>query len=583
MKKILLFIISGLAVTACGIPGNGRHTLHILTTNDIHGAYFDEPYTGGAPRRSLYAVKGCVDSIRAEAGADNVLLIDAGDCLQGDNASYYFNYVDTLSSHVFPRMAEYMGYDAIAVGNHDVETGHQVYDRIADDLHDAGIAFLGGNAIDTSDSSRYFPLYKVYKRAGLKVLVLGYTNANMKAWLNESLWSGMDFKSLTPLVQEDVDRLREKIHPDVVIVAMHSGTGDGKGGQLESQGLDVFRSVEGIDLLICSHDHQPYTKTEGQSALINAGSRASHVGHGTINVDVRRHKVCGKEVSAELIPVDAKRIDSDMKETFRQDFEAVKAFTMKEVGTLETDLVTRDSYKGMCDYMNLIHTVSLGCEPAQISFAAPLTYDRTIPAGTLIFNDMFTIYPYENQLFVVKMSGKEIKDFLEFSYGMWIRAAMSPSDHVLNIRQGEDARTGRSRWSFAERTYNFDSAAGINYTVDVTKPYGSRVSISSLADGTAFSEGNEYNVAMTSYRASGGGGSMVKGAGIDTGHIDERVVAKYPEIRELIYDYIVKNGTIGSDMIGNKNKLGSWNFIPESIAVPAVEKDFQLLFGRKED
>lgn len=583
MKKTLLFILFCLAATSCGLPGNGRHTLHVLTTNDVHGSYFDEPYTGGAPRRSLFAIKCCVDSIRAEAGAGNVLLIDAGDCLQGDNASYYFNYVDTLSTHVFPRMAEYMGYDAIAVGNHDVETGHQVYDRIADDLHDAGIAFLGGNAIDTSDGSRYFPLYKVYKRAGLKVLVLGYTNANMKAWLNESLWNGMDFKSLTPLVQEDVDRLREKLHPDVVIVAMHSGTGDGKGDQLESQGLDVFRAVEGIDLLICSHDHQPYTKVEGQSALINAGSRASHVGHGTISVDVRRHKVCSKEASAELIPVDAKHIDTDMKETFRQDFEAVKAFTMKEVGTLETDLVTRDSYKGMCGYMNLIHTVSLGCEPAQISFAAPLTYDRTIPAGTLIFNDMFTIYPYENQLFVVKMSGKEIKDFLEFSYGMWIQTAMTPSDHVLNIRQGEDARTGRSRWSFEARTYNFDSAAGINYTVDVTKPYGSRVSISSLADGSAFCEDNEYNVAMTSYRASGGGGAMVKGAGIDTGHIDERVVAKYPEIRELIYDYIVENGTIGSNVIGNKDKLGSWSFVPESIAAPAVEKDFALLFGKKEN
>ena len=81
----------------------------------------------------------------------------------------------------------------------------------------------------------------------------------------------------------------------------------------------------------------------------------------------------------------------------------------------------------------------------------------------------------------------------------------------------------------------------LNYVVDVTKPVGERVIIGSLADGTPFSTEAEYNVAMTSYRASGGGGLMREGAGIDTDRIDERVVEYYPEIRELIYDYLVDN------------------------------------------
>jgi 2',3'-cyclic-nucleotide 2'-phosphodiesterase/3'-nucleotidase len=268
-----------------------------------------------------------------------------------------------------------------------------------------------------------------------------------------------------------------------------------------------------------------------------------------------------------------------MRDYFHKDYEAVKAFTMKEVGELSRDMVFSDAFLGMSDYTNLLHTVCLGCSPAQISIAAPLTQNATVKAGKLIYNDMFTLYRYENQLFVVKMTGQEVKDFLEFSYDLWINTYEKPGDHILNIRPRSDARTGTDRWSFAEASYNFDSAAGINYTVDVTKPYGSRVAISSMADGSAFSLDASYNVAMTSYRASGGGGAMVRGAGVNTEKIDERVVAKYPEIRDLIYQYIEKQGVVDPAVIGNKAVLGEWKFIPERIARPILEADRNLLFG----
>ena len=69
---------------------SGERTLHIVTTGDVHGNWFDEPYVeGGATKTSLMSVSAWVDSLRQAAGADNVLLLDAGDCLQGDNATYY--------------------------------------------------------------------------------------------------------------------------------------------------------------------------------------------------------------------------------------------------------------------------------------------------------------------------------------------------------------------------------------------------------------------------------------------------------------------------------------------------------------
>ncbi|MBQ5416216.1 MAG: bifunctional metallophosphatase/5'-nucleotidase, partial [Bacteroidales bacterium] len=193
--NIIAAMAAASLLASCSGVKDGQHVLHILSTNDVHGAWFDSTYVGGGTQRSLFAVNYYVDSVRNAAGAENVILLDAGDCLQGDNASYYYNYVDTDTPHLFPRLVSYMGYDAITVGNHDIEAGHPVYDRVAADLAKAGIPFLGGNAIRTDNGEPYFPLYKTFERAGLKVLVLGYTNANNKAWMNENLWSGMTFES----------------------------------------------------------------------------------------------------------------------------------------------------------------------------------------------------------------------------------------------------------------------------------------------------------------------------------------------------------------------------------------------------
>ena len=187
MKHCLRLILSAAAILTAVLSLHAQErALHIVTTGDVHGSWFDKPYVEGQARRtSLMSVKHYVDSLRAAAGPENLLLIDAGDCLQGDNAAYYFNYVRTDVPHLFPRIVEYMGYDAVVVGNHDIETGHAVYDRVASELARAGIPWLGGNALRTADGKPYFPVWKVFDKAGMRVAVLGFTNPNMKGWLSE--------------------------------------------------------------------------------------------------------------------------------------------------------------------------------------------------------------------------------------------------------------------------------------------------------------------------------------------------------------------------------------------------------------
>ena len=564
-------------LASCGGPEDGEYTFRLLTTNDVHGRYFDSLYVSDETNNALTNVSWYVDSIRVADGAENVILLDAGDCLQGDNAAYYFNYVDTLSKHLFARMVEYIGYDAVVVGNHDIETGHPVYDRIVRTMK---VPFLAANAIRDDNGQPYFQEYVTLKRHGLNITIIGFTNPNIKSWLSPLLWEGMTFESLIPMAQEVVDRISEKEKSDVVIVAVHAGTGEGDGSILESQGLDLFKSLKGVDFVVCAHDHRPVIHKNDSICLINAGSHCRNLGYGTVTLKVEDGKVISKTLDADLLPVDRKNVDKEMQETFRPEFEAVKAFTLKEVGELKTDLRTRDAYRGMSDYVNLIHTLSLGCTPAQISFAAPLTFNGFVKAGTLVYNDLFTIYPFENQLFVVKMTGAEIKDYLENSYDKWINTIDSADDRLLKIINEPDARTGQKRWSFINRSYNFDSAAGLVYDVDVTKPMGARVIIKSLADGTAFDQETEYNVAMTSYRASGGGGLM-RETGIDTDRIDERVVEYYPEIRNILYDYLVEHGDIDPAKIGDRTVIGEWRFVPEKLADKAMDNDMLLLFPHR--
>ena len=576
MKRIGTFLLAAafLVATSCS---SGERTLHIVTTGDVHGSWFDEPYVEGqATKTSLMSVSAWVDSLRGAVGERNVLLLDAGDCLQGDNAPYYYNYVAELQEHLFPRIISYRKYDAVTVGNHDIETGHPVYDEITKELAAHKIPFLGGNAVRTDNGEPYFPVYKMFRRGGMKVAVLGFTNPNMKAWLAEPIWSGIEFVSLIPCVQEWVDRVRAKEKPDVVVVLVHSGTGSGDGAVLESQGLDLLDTLKGVDVLVTSHDHRPYVQEKDGTWLINGGARAGNVGHAVVKA-AKQDGHLDKEIHGEYVRMDKNKVNEAMKEHFRPDFERIKAFTLQPVGELGVELRTRDAYTGMSDYTNLVHTVQLGVPDVRLSFAAPLTYNGTVSAGQVIYNDMFTIYPFENQLYIVKLKGSEVKDYLEYSYDHWIQ---TPGQHVLRIQDTPDARTGAKRWSFEYRSYNFDSAAGLVYTVDVTRPAGSRVQIKSLADGSPFDPEGWYNVAMTSYRASGGGNIIPEGAGLSQEEMDARIVNRLPEIRELIYQYIKEHGTIDAALIRDRSLLGEWHFVPEKLVDPMLEADMELIFGK---
>ncbi|MBR3291445.1 MAG: bifunctional metallophosphatase/5'-nucleotidase [Bacteroidales bacterium] len=525
-----------------GTLADGEYQVTICATTDVHGAYFDSLYVDNmANRTSLANVSSYLKEIRA-SGVQPIL-IDVGDNLQGDNAAYYFNYVATDVPHLMPRIMEYLGYDAVIVGNHDIETGHPVYDRItrelkmpylaanaAFDRDENGVADMDEDPKNKLVSDSYFLPYCIIDRGDVKVAVIGMTNANIKSWLSDSYWNGMDFQLIHDISQRLIDKVIAKERPQLVVLAVHSGTGTDLPDR-ENEALYLASTLEHVDLVLNGHDHRPLAKEvenpAGSVVLLNEGMKAKYVGQADFTLRIKNGKLIERNVDYKLVPMEQYPVDTAYVAEFRDDFLAVKAFATRPIGSLSDHIFLADALDGPSAYVNLLHTVQLGASGADISFAAPLSNSGVVPKGTIEFQDLTSIYRFENTLYIVGMTGRQVKDYLEYSYDSWV------------------SRTGA--------TYNWDSADGIIYEVSRSAPRGERVKIISMSDGTAFNPDTTYRVAMTSYRASGGGDLLTLGAGIDP---DSLVVYdKMKDIRSLVGDYISEQGEIEPKVSTN------WKFV----------------------
>lgn len=579
--KPLLAALSAAALISCSALKDGDYNLTIVTTGDGHGNWFSRPLAEKqAVRGTIMAQSRFVNGIREEKGEDNVILIDAGDNLLGNDAAFYYGYVDTLSPHLFPRLAGYMRYDAVVAGHSDFEAGHGIYDRVAADFRKERIPFLAGNAFSRKSGKPYFGTCSILKKKGVRVAVLGYTNADNAALMDSSAFSGIEFRSLIPLVQKDVDRVMKKEKPHVVAVVAHTGTGKGDGKNLEKQGLDLFHSLRGVDFVIAAHDHAGKAISSDSSVFIDAGRGAQSAGTGEIRLHVKDGRVIGRELSANVVNLQKDDIDKSMESAFADEYDKVSAFVSSRIGRIDKAMLSREFYWGQCDYMNFLHTLTLTWKPVDISLGATLLIDGRIESGDVRFCDIRKIYPYENKLVILNMTGKEIKAYLEASYDGWISTvADSGAEHVLRIKETRDWGTGNMVWKLAKSPANFDSAAGINYIVDVTKPYGSRVSILNMADGSAFDMDRMYSVGITTYRAVGSGG-LLKASGLDSAEaVEKRITCRGPEFRTILYEYLKRNGSIDPEKTGDPKVVGRWKFVP-IFAEETIKKDIELIYGK---
>lgn len=567
------------ALTSLLLAQEREVKLKILQTSDVHGSYYSYDFTRRQEAAgSLAHVYSLVQKER-EVYGDNLILLDDGDILQGQPTAYYHNYIDTVSPHLAAEMMNFMGYDAGNMGNHDVETGRDVFDRWAGDCR---FPILSANMVDSATGNPHFKPYEVLERDGVKIVVLGMITPAVPVWLSENLWRGLRFEDMEEAARKWMKIIRKKEKPDLVVGLFHAGR-DAKvmGGRYrDNASVEVARNVPGFDVVLMGHDHtracQKVCNVAGDSVLvINPASKGLLVSNVDVTLKLRKGKVVGKKIEGALSKTEGYGISEAFMQRFAPERETVRKFISKKIGTITKDISTRPAYFGSSAFIDFIHELQLAISGADISLAAPLSYDAEIRKGDIFVNDMFNLYKYENMLYTMRLTGREIHGALEMSYDLWTNRMESPDDHILlfDEKRGEG---DKARASFKNFSFNFDSAAGILYTVDVTKPRGERVTILSLADGTPFEMDRMYKVAVNSYRGNGGGELLTQGAGISQDELKGRVITSTDkDLRYYLMQYIERKKVI------EPRALNQWKFIPEAWAKPAMERDYEFLFGQK--
>ena len=155
------------------------------------------------------------------------------------------------------------------------------------------------------------------------------------------------------------------------------------------------------------------------------------------------------------------------------------------------------------------------------------------------------------------------------SYDLWTNQMLFEGSVLLKIERDPKNET---RARFTNPTFNFDSAAGIIYNVDVTKPKGEKIEIISMANGSKFSLTKTYKCAINSYRGNGGGNHLTLGAGIPKEELQKRVLTSTEkDLRYYIMKHIEKAKTI------KPKALNNWKFVPEKWVQPALEREKKLL------
>ncbi|MFA5641824.1 MAG: bifunctional metallophosphatase/5'-nucleotidase [Bacteroidales bacterium] len=552
---------------------DGVYNLKIFATNDLHGRFFDSLYIQSPEKQvhnySLASVARYIRNVRDTTNENSVILLDIGDHLQGDNSVFYYNFIDIEDEHIFSKVANYLKFDAVVVGNHDIEAGHRVYDKLIEELE---MPYLAANAIELKTDKPYFEPYTILNRDGVKIAIIGMTNPNIPNWLSPHLWEGIEFEEIVSSLEYWVNYVRKNENPHIVIAAMHAGLGSQEVNNKENPARFIAKNIEGIDIIFAAHDHkvtaEKIVNEEREVWVLEGGSRASMLSMANITLTIEGGKIASTNITGYNISMSGVKADSLYNQLFREEFLTVQEFTKRPVGMLNNSITSRDAYFGPSEYIDMLHTLQLKASGAHISFAAPLSLDLNKKRGVLNYQDLLDIYPFENQLNVIEMTGLEIKNYLEYSYSKWVNPNPIKSGHLLNLREGGNGNRGH----FNSQYFNFDSAAGILYGVDITKGDGERVNIISLANGDIFNLESKYKVALTSYRASGGGDLLILGAGIPKEELSSRLVARLADIRQLIFNQIQVDGSLEA------KKLNHWKFIPEEIVTKLAERDYSILF-----
>jgi len=522
----------------------------VAATTDVHGRLRAWDYYADVPEavRGLTRAATIVDSVRA-ANPGRVILVDAGDLLQGNPLAYVAARVsgDTLSPVVAAMNA--MQYDAAAIGNHEYNYGLAILARAAGQ---ARFPFLSANTF-RANGERAFPAFRVVERAGVKVGIVGATTPGAAIWDRDNIAGRLLFRDIVPNVRTAVEEAR-RAGAEVIVAVLHSGLGEPSSYDTVSTGVPsenvsarVAREVPGIDLLVFGHSHKELAnRVEGSTLLLQPKNWATSVGVAHLPVagcGAARRVVAGRATSA-LVQSAGHAEQAAVRAATERAHQETVSYVTTPIGT--TPVAWRGDSARVVDtpLIDFILEVERKATNADIASTAAFTLDAKLDSGAITVAQLAQLYPYDNTLRAVRISGRQLRQYLEHS-ARYYRAYAPGADGPL----ADPEVPG----------YNFDIVSGVDYVLDLSKPLGSRVTRLRFK-GRAVAPGDSFTMALNNYRQTGGGGfAMLRGAPV--------VYDKQQEIRQLLIDEVRRRRTIRPEDYFRQN----WRLEPAGALERAYE------------
>ena len=553
--------------------GENQVRLTVLGTTDLHGNVFNWDYFKNAEFNNaaqddigVAKVATLIKGVREDRGGEPILTLDAGDTIQGTPLAYYYAKVDPITQGAKHPMANAMnlvGYDAAALGNHEFNYGIDTLRAFESQLN---FPLLGANAVDPSTKQPVFPPYiiktfKVGHGRTVKVGILGLTNPGIAIWDKANVEGKMEFPGLVEQATKFVPILKQK-GCDLVVVAAHSGadTSSSYGDALpypENAASLVAAQVPHVDAILVGHAHkeipQRFVRNEktGQQVLI---CEPYYWGMRLAVMDFIVQEAYGSggrqkwllvSTGSTLLNSNVAAEDPEVAAAVRSQHDTVVAYVNAVVGESKEEMLAARAVVEdvpIIDFVNYVQAdaVKAGLTGADatlpvLSIAAPFNRSASFPAGEVTLRDVAGLYIYDNTLLGVKVTGKDVRDYLEYT-ARYFKKVTGTGPFQMNDVTNAVTPTAPN----GTPDYNFDSIAGLDaaltYDIDIAQEVGSRIK-NLKYDGKDVPETMEFAMAVNNYRQSGGGGFPAVAAA-------KVVYNAQNEIRQLLIDWVVAHKTI---------------------------------------
>jgi len=533
--------------------------LVILATTDLHGNVWGFSYENDkdTTNTGMARIASYVEEVRKQE--PYVVLVDNGDTIQG-NIMTDDLYNKREGEHPVMRAMNLLEYDSMTLGNHEFNFGENLIKRIQTL---ANFPILSANLARVDGTMAAVP-YTIIERGGLQIGIIGLTNPNAPRWDGEKT-DPFIYAPVGPAARRVVDIIKDKT--DIIIVVSHVGIYpeyDEEGG---SDGANsILALCPEVDVLIVGHDHNAIKEIQGTTVI--GGAR--NLGREVIRIDLtldEQKRIIDRKI--ELVDM-ANYENSDLirKNAFiAEAHKATRDFISGGApsadgkssggifGKAAVNFQPKNEIAGIPEgklrdtaVMDLINDVQLLNSGADVSAAALFADTSDIPAGDINYGTIFGIYKYDNTLYRVPVTGKELKAYMDWSaacYNQWVEGDVSIS------------------FNPEKPGYLYDMFSGVDYEIDLSKPVGQRIR-NVMFKGKPLADDQKLTLAVNNYRYS----SALKA---------QKLVAGTKEwespnsIRDMLVEYIKSKGVIQPKVDNN------WKIVGVNLASPYRDQLVKLV------